>query len=137
MSITIKKSSRLGRYYEWLSEIDKEGLDHWYNLSLCKFVQTVFWGSILMLFGVFIFFLSIALLAYVPAYLLGFATYSEAFFQGGLALWGILLFAAFAIGILALAEYRQNKHQQPKPSLLKEWIKAKKAKICPLIDVQE
>lgn len=152
MKITISKSSLVGRYYSWLMEYfsSRSSSGAWQNLSLCYFVQNLFWRSLIPLAGILLvlFCCLFILFALLYPYLYFFLNLNvdKDMLTSSVLLWGIF----FGLSSLAwlnkyIKEHLNKKTEveeitvedSKKPSIIWEWLKAKKKKVCPLINVVE
>ncbi len=136
--ITVSKSSKLGRYYEWqMDHVSGKLGDPWKNLSLCRFVQGLFWRSLFLLVAVAILLIigSAILSMYLAPLLslMGFHYFDDTV-TISLVMW--LLTLAMAAIIYIGKKFENRPEKKPKePSIVVEWVKAKKNKVCPRINV--
>jgi len=161
---TISKSSRLGRYYDWICELSPEGMRHyvtrrWENLNLCTFVQRIFWLTV----GKFLLWSGLAALicfglytmAFVPYWWIkyGFPAEHPPFqFVIGVIFWVGVMFVSAGVAYQMIStsawwQAREGRKWQMReakkaekavprqPSLVWVWLKAKKERVCPLIKV--
>lgn len=62
--------------------------------------------------------------------ILGFVSYNEP-----VAISIILVAVGAGIGLIRLGKYAKNNYQAPEPGLLRLYLKARKDKICPLVEI--
>lgn len=139
--ITIKKSSRIGRYYQWImcTVGSKYEFEIWKNLSLCYFVQSIFWRTLAMIaWGIFMLFMAVSMaffMTYSIWVLIGVVPYDLGIHISSVVL---ILLVGFAYAAQLRHKYYKPwlKPEKP-PSLVRLWLKAKKDKVCPIINVEE
>ena len=147
--VTIRKSSKLGRYYGWLMENFSSQGARWENLSLCYFVQNLFWRSLLALgIGAILSLVvvSIAMMALYPLALWLIPSLYEPLatvvsFLTWVALI-IMVYASFGERLVLSIEKRfpflaPKDKIEKEPSIIMEYLGSVKKKVCPIIHVTD
>jgi hypothetical protein len=125
----IKKNSWHCRFWKKLGGGERD------DLSLCSYVQHLFWGS--LMYGVLFAMLAVSVgdLLYGIGHVFYYHT-AVAF----MCLGSFVLFAATVFGIFYFfVEYlpNRNKRLDKEPGIFGAWWQAKKDKMCPLIDFED
>ena len=157
--LTISKSSRLGRYYNWLYYRwnGKRDVTHWHINNLCQFVRRLVIMTILVVSAYAVLCGIVGWLLFCAGYVIywpfahGWIMPPNKSFMGlvvrlGLGVWGFVALVGIVVGIVALKERSEDRawkrqavncYVKPprQPNLVWAWLKAKKQKVCPLIKV--
>ena len=150
--LTISKSSRLGRYYDWIYR----GLDgkfineHWSTLNnLCQFVRRLVAMTLLKLIAYGTILATVGAASFCASYAVYFLTVGGRIMPSGNSFWAVILILGLSLWLTAIVlgagfairalknRWRRGRDEtrEPPRSLLREWLSAKKQKVCPLIKV--
>src|SRR5271163_4031257 len=92
--------------------------------NLCQYMRRIFF-----LLGIPAFFLWLQLASFFYAWYVTFIA------EGTLV--AVLALAAFGAYLCILVERWQEKNKDKAPGVLTQWVKAKKSKVCPIIEFQD
>lgn len=149
--IEISRASAIWRYYEFLDSWrgSRSARDD-KNLNLCTFVRRIaFWSIYLAVKLVFVlalvlFFIGSMLIAVYWPIAHGWISPQghtlAGFVMVGTMLWGVVAVAAgivFGSYFSEAVKRRASDNKDEKQNLLLAWLRAKKEKFCPLIEVKE
>lgn len=141
--LTISKSSKIGRYYNWLMDnfSSKGDYSRWNNLSLCAFCQNIFWRTLFIigLAGVLLIGAGVVLFILLAPFINEFVTIESVYVAMSLVIWAAFTIIFSAVAVSEYLERRESRREyvELRPSLVIEWLKAKKQKVCPRINVIE
>ena len=153
--VVISKSSAVWRYYEYLggAQAHLAGYGSWngQNLNLCTFVRRIFFWTIYFAFrfvalaAIVLFFVGSAVFTVYWPIAHGWIWPAKGDASAVLLLFGCIFWGLVAISIsiflctvfLADARYEYLGKKERKPSLLSVWLRAKKEKVCPLIEFKD
>lgn len=158
--VEISKSSATWRYYEYLDDFQgRTNHKCWStaDLNLCTFVRRIvvwslivllrfaFWAAAI-LFSVLFFVGSTVYTIYWPfahGWIWPTHDTTRTILAVGCTLWGIVGFCAIVALAAFLLDVRERylvqhpDQAERKPSLLGAWLRAKKEKVCPLIELKD
>lgn len=152
MKLQISKSSRVGRYYEWLMVRYSGRFDSWFDpwrgLTLCSFVQNIFWRSLILFAAIIVVLAGLLITLSIMFYpelnlIMGWSPDRDIQYLS-ISFWILFLFMVSALRFDKYVDERRKRlrsvviiHKPKQPSLVWEYLKAKKKRICPLINVVE
>lgn len=125
--MTIDRNS--WHYKLWYRTYWRNGETPNYYPNLCSYVQRIFWLGIL-------YYIILALLALLVISMLSYTILYMGLYQHTKITLMIMGGAAALLGSIALFFHWRDAHctQCRNPSIFKQWITAKKERVCPLID---
>lgn len=144
-AVKISRSSKLGRYYDYVCDVVRyDEIERWEDLNLCVFVRRLFGGTLIVALYGFFFILLFCGMVYSICGLVNIRlvpfNYDRSALQILLECSGIVGWFWFVFFVLKFVakriKARQEKHQG-NHSLLFVWIKARKEKVCPIIEVED
>lgn len=140
-ALKVSKSSRLGRYYNFISYLlAHDEIHRWEGLNLCLLAADLFWGTVLLLNYAVVAATCICGMVYSVCRLInaGLFSLNNPVFDILLIISGIFGWLFFVYFSLVFAVKRIEDRQERRngnPSLFYAWIKAKKEKTCRIVDV--
>ena len=152
--ITFKKNSWHYKFNKWAGEAES---GPWINATSCKSICPYFWCTVWNIFWVLVFFLLLFFMASLSGAAIldmsdpSIADLSWLWIVGVCGVACIIgVFILVAVGIYLSLDYTkkglskvfsENKAstsgEYKEPNLVIEWVKAKKAKICPMIEFKD
>ncbi len=151
--IEISRSSAAWRYYQYLNyeQASLEGRKYWdeKNLNLCAFVRRMFFWTIFFGFC-FTFLFALILLAISSAVFTVYWPFAHgwvwpakgeelfaALLTTGCVVWSVLGFVCLLAGIFYVREVVGSRAAPENQGLFHAWLRAKKEKVCPLVELKE
>ncbi len=140
-AIKISRSSKLGRYYDFVDVVGDDEIERWESLNLCVFVRRLFLGTAVLIFYGFGLLLAIFGMVYSVCCLMNIYLFSlnnvplhNIFLYVGIGSWFIFVFFGLPVAIKRIWTVRKKRNEGAFNPFF-AWLKAKKEKVCPILEV--